>query len=110
MKYIYDATGKLLPEEPIVEEQKIPIMTHPLSSAWSQPDSQQILIDNEYALMPKSFPSSLMDYSMSYPSGVYSGKMWKRLDPQWGWLLFWYGPSEKGPEYCSTNYRKILVV
>lgn len=98
----------------------IPPMTDPLGRHWDQPDRAQITIDADYALMSRETFDALPEYSASKPTGCYPGKMWKRHDgahdyafiarggkPEW--LLCWYGESEKGPGWCSNNWRKIIL-
>jgi hypothetical protein len=93
-------------------------MTHPLSRAWKQPSTDLILLDDTHALMSQATFEQLGEYSCSQPTGVYEGKMWVRHDGLYDkrcrpedrcWLLCWYDVSEKGPEYCSTQHRRILI-
>lgn len=99
----------------------IPEMEHPLSSAWDQPSTKDILIGDKHAMMGKKAFDELHEYSTSFPTGVYEGKMWKRNDlipnPNGGpgsflktdkWYLVWYGTG-KNPERCSVNYREIIL-
>lgn len=60
----------------------IPAMTHPLSSAWHQPDRSELLFDehNDVVLMTEATLKKLPEYSCSMPSGVYEGKMWRSID------------------------------
>jgi hypothetical protein len=97
----------------------IPVMDHPLSRRWEQPSLDDILLDETHALMTQATFDALREYSCSQPTGVYPGKMWKRhnglYDPRCRpadrhWLLCWYDVSEKGPEYCSTKFRRIIVI
>ncbi len=98
----------------------IPRMTHPLSSAWDQPDRSEISVDATHALMSRATFEALKEYSASQPSGVYEGKMWRRHDGSFDrefiarggkptWMFCWFGPSEKGPEWCKTNMRIVLL-
>jgi hypothetical protein len=91
----------------ITDKNIIPAMTHPYSSGWRQPKTENILIDDTHAIMSEKDFDQLKDYSMSIPTGVYDGKMWKRLAAR-GWLLCWYGPSEKENQ-CSINNRFIII-
>lgn len=86
---------------------KIPKMTHRLSRYWDQPDPEDIEIDETHALMSPEDFCKLADYSLSQPSGVYPGKMWKRNAGN-DWTLCWYSESHD-PEYCNNNYRTILL-
>lgn len=98
----------------------IPPMTDPNGHYWDQPARSEILVDDTHAVMTTATFRKLAEYSATNPSGVYPGKMWRRhngahdLDflrrggkPEW--LLCWYGYSSKGPDFCSTNYRTILL-
>lgn len=96
----------------------IPPITDPMGRHWEQPDRRSIEIDEKYALMSRREFDSLAEYSATFPTGVYVGKMWKRHDgvhdPNCSpkdrrWLLVWYGESRKGPGYCSNNWREILL-
>lgn len=86
----------------------IPPMTHPLGKYWKQPKASDILIDDNNALMSNSSFEDLPIYSESQPTGVYPGKMWKWLN-RGKWWIAWFGYSEKGPDHCSNNYRKIII-
>lgn len=90
----------------------IPPITDEMGKYWDQPNLEGILIDDKNALMSDSDFWALSDYSSTFPSGVYDGKMWKRrlnyYDESKGWNLCWYGPSED-PNKCSINHRRILI-
>jgi hypothetical protein len=98
----------------------IPPMTHPDGRYWDQPDRALITVDAVHALMTRATFLELADYSGTFPSGVYEGKMWRRLDGSFDraflarggrpvWQLCWYGPSQIGPGYCSNHRREILL-
>ncbi|MDR2004133.1 MAG: hypothetical protein LBQ74_13970 [Prevotella sp.] len=91
-----------------MENNIIPTMTDPLGKYWDQPDKDNILIDDSHAVMNKQDFDRLADYSLSQPSGVYAGKMWKALYGH-TWYLCWFGVDPE-PGYCSNNYRKILMI
>lgn len=95
-------------------------MTHVLSKNWDQPSTSGILVDDTHALMSHSTFSKLKDYSATYPTGVYEGKMWKRNDGSFDhtflekggvpvWKLMWYGIA-RDPDKCSINARDILFI
>ena len=90
----------------------IPPITDPMGVHWDQPDREKILVDDKVAVMDQKAFEELLDYSNSQPTGCYPGKMWKA---QYGkpkekrWFLCWFGYSEKGPQWCSNNYREILI-
>lgn len=86
--------------------ESIPPMNNPLGSHWSQPNVQNIDIDETHALMDEKSFNELKDYSGSLPSGVYEGKMWKRKY-KGSWYLAWYGFAEG--DFCSNNFREILL-
>jgi hypothetical protein len=98
----------------------IPPMTDPMGKHWGQPERREILVDETHAVMTSRTFRALHEYSSSQPTGVYDGKMWKRHDGVYDcefrssggiptWLLCWYGPSSKGPGWCQTNTRIILL-
>ncbi len=93
----------------------IPRMTEP--GAWDQPDRSRIQVDNEFALMDTRTFKELHEYSASFPTGVYVGKMWKRHDGKFDptckpedrrWLLVWFG-HHANPKFVSNNFREILL-
>lgn len=86
---------------------EIPPMVHPLGRYWNQPRVDDILVDDNYAIMSKSDFDKLLNYSSSTPSGAYEGKMWKR-NVFSDWFLYWYSES-KLPNMVSINKRKILI-
>jgi hypothetical protein len=98
----------------------IPAMTDPLGRHWEQPRRQDIEIDRDHAIMTRATFDQLPAYNATSPSGVYPGKMWRRFNgaadlaflrrggrPEW--CLCWYGPSARGPEWCTTHMRTILL-
>jgi hypothetical protein len=97
----------------------IPPITDPHGRSWDQPDTSLIAIDDTHAVMTKAVFLQLMEYSGTYPSGVYEGKMWRRHDGIFDraflakggkpvWHLAWYGRCDD-PKMVSSNYRKILL-
>lgn len=100
--------------------QPIPRITDPMGSAWEQPDRSEIQIDDTHAVMSRRTFNKLKEYSASFPTGVYEGKMWKRHDGGFDrqfranggkpiWKLVWFGRSNK-PGYVSNNFRTILLI
>ncbi len=85
----------------------IPDMVHPLGKHWQQPALHNILIDDVHALMSEYSLGELHEYSMSIPSGVYEGKMWKA---KFGdtWYLKWFG-TENDREFLPIYSREILL-
>lgn len=91
---------------------EIPQMTHELSRYWKQPNPSDILIDERHAVMNSLTFNALAEYSLSVPSGVYDGKMWKANTLRRGrptWLLKWYDRGDS-PMHCALKIREILIV
>jgi len=86
----------------------IPNMVHRLSRYWDQPDKEDIIIDDIHALMSKESFSQLKEYSMSIPTGVYEGKMWKAKIAN-KWILRWFG-NENTEGLLPILNRKIIIV
>lgn len=96
----------------------IPPITDPMGKYWNQPSRDQIEVDDTHALMSQQTFKQLPEYSTTFPTGVYDGKMWRRHDgvcdpnrdpSNCKWLLCWYGPSDK-PDRCSIEFREVLIV
>lgn len=58
---------------------QIPPITNRLGFGWEQPDTSEMLVDDEYAVMSKETFDKLKDYTASQPTALYNGKMWKAL-------------------------------
>lgn len=95
----------------------IPPITHPLGRHWNQPPRESIELDETHALMSEATFKKLSDYSGTYPSGVYEGKMWRRhdglFDPECPperrrWLLCWYANLDA--TRCKIEMREVLLV
>lgn len=89
----------------------IPPITHPLGLGCvqnCQPPLDRILIDDTHAVMLESDWNRLNEYSMSIPTGVYAGKMWKAIFRD-GSVLRWYSDSQK-EGCCDINQRDALIV
>lgn len=84
----------------------IPEMTDPLGKHWAQPGRLDILVRDGKAILTKHVFQSLAEYNTSFPSGVYPGKMWKRIN---GGLanLCWYGEIEGNK--CAIHHMQIEV-
>ena len=101
--------------EKLEAREPIPQMIHPLSQYWEQPSRREITVDATHALMSRAAFNKLHEYSMSVPTGVYEGKMWKaelftgRSETELGWYLRWYGPSPD-PDKCACHQRRIIIV
>lgn len=86
----------------------IPPITDPMGRSWRQPPTSSVVLDDTHALMSRSTFDELPEYSSSYPTGVYPGKMWKAGFPGC-WMLRWYGEVPGRPNLCSNNQREILL-
>jgi hypothetical protein len=104
-----------------VDKNVIPPITDAMGKYWRQPDPSRIQIDDQNALMDQATFDALAEYSATIPTGVYPGKMWKRHDGIYDrkckpehqrWLLGWFGEEfTKGEfDYCSNNWREIIIV
>ncbi|KAA6347852.1 hypothetical protein EZS27_004717 [termite gut metagenome] len=91
-----------------MEINRIPHMTDPLSRAWEQPLTEDILLDDKHALMHQEDFDTLHEYSLTLPSGVYEGKMWK-CSYEDRWLLCWYDKDDD-PSKCSIKRREIILL
>ena len=94
-----------------VNPNKIPLMTHPYGAHWEQPDRSEIQLDDKTATMSQSTFDQLAEYSCSYPTGVYEGKMWKaevKAGSRKIFVLRWYGESND-PDKCSNHQREIVI-
>lgn len=84
----------------------IPPMTDPLGKFWGQPERSEIVVDGTHAMMTERTCARLNRYDHSLPSGVYAGKMWRRMN----WLC-WYAPQPGGVgNHLVVESREILVV
>jgi len=85
----------------------IPIMTDPLGKYWKQPlDIRSAPMDGTHVLLSMRQFKELLEYSESFPSGVYEGKCWRRQEPS-TWFLCWY--ENKSEDRCAIKARKILI-
>jgi hypothetical protein len=90
-------------------ENIIPPITDPLGRGWRQPDSRQVLIDDNCAMMTEQLFKNLAEYSTSTPSGVYPGKMWKSRRGNI-WYLRWFAADDGDPRGLPTPTREIVIV
>lgn len=93
----------------LLKIKKIPPMTDPLSVHWKQPNPDNIIIDNKSALMSEKDFKLLPDYSLSRPTGLYQGKMWKSEFTN-GWFLAFVVSDPNDANYVFTFWREILIV
>jgi hypothetical protein len=87
----------------------IPPMTHELSRHWKQPPREAILVDETHALMELGTFEQLAEYTLTDPSGVYPGKMWRCDSHKGWWALCWYGPLDAA-DCCCVYSRKIAIL
>ena len=90
----------------------IPPITDELGKYWNAPQRENIDMTLSHAWMNKDDFQRLHHYQHTLPTGVYEGKMWKRLMRDGGtrlhWFLAWFGPSNE-PNKCSINYQRIGI-
>ena len=87
----------------------IPPIPHEWRGSWRQPKVEDIVVYDEIARMSFKDYNELHEYSGTYPTGVYIGKMFKRkgLD---GMMLVWYSYDREGDmNRLSINYRDIEI-
>jgi hypothetical protein len=93
--------------KPMNGKDVIPEMTDPLGKHWSQPDRQYIFIrDGKAHLCAEDF-RKLSQYDTTFPSGVYPGKMWKRINGGVAYLC-WYGEYTADGK-CPIHHMMIEV-
>lgn len=85
----------------------IPKMVHPLGKYWNQPYLSNIRLRGDFAVMNKYCFDLLSEYSSTFPTGAYEGKMWKRKVED-GWRLVWYG-KHPDPDMVSINHKQIKI-
>lgn len=84
----------------------IPPITDPLGKEWPQPSLDEILIDDDCAMMTQQAQDKLRVYNGSLPSGTYTGKMWMCCLRD-GYHLCWYGEIE-GNE-IRVHHKRIVT-
>lgn len=67
-----------------------------------------ILMDDTTALATQEQFDALSEYSASFPSGTYVGKVWKRRHGD-GWLLGEYVDTPD-PNRVGVKWRELMVV
>ncbi|MBP1615727.1 MAG: hypothetical protein H6Q13_3175 [Bacteroidetes bacterium] len=91
----------------------IPLMINPLGSCWRQPNTNRILVDDNYAVMGKLDFDMLMDYTRSQPTGLYDGKMWKAQyweNNKLEWYLCYCNNENVVTNEIDICYREILTI
>ena len=72
----------------------IPPITDPLGRAWDQPDHSAWLFDDTHVILPLRDFEQLRGYQYSFPSGVYTGKVWRGYSERCGGrVVWWYGEN-----------------
>lgn len=88
---------------------EIPKIINPLGKYWEQPDRSKIILHMKQAIMNQDTFDKLKNYSISTPSGVYEGKMWKSQNLQDGsWWLKWY-VNDDNLKHCKVKCCKIVI-
>ncbi len=67
-------------------------------------DLHEALISPTTAYVTGAFHAKLHNYRTSFPTGVFSSKVWRR-----GETLCWYTHSPKGEGYCHIDHRELVV-
>lgn len=90
-------------------------MTHPIPPPdfmqnqimWCQPKREDILVDNQFAIMSQETFDQLMEYSTTNPIGIYDGKMWKSTGKFKNSFLKWYAPTDylNSTHICARMIR-----
>lgn len=97
----------------MVDYNVIPPITDPLGRGWEQPDTKEILVDDDYAVMSKKAFDELKDYTASQPTTLYNGKMWKirvRSKDSPLWVLRYCCNEDKEKNLIDIAARKILIL
>lgn len=95
----------------------IPEITDPLGKGWGQPNRENIKLSLSHAWMDQKSFDQLLNYQSSDPTGVYSGKMWKRKirigqNRNSRWYLIFFDKERingKGQEVCPMRYFRIGI-
>jgi len=87
---------------------QIPPIANPLDEHWSQPDSDEILIDSSVAMMTEINLNKLKDCTGSPPYPPIAGKMW-RTKWQGKWWLWWYSKPDLSGNHIAHR-RPITLI
>lgn len=87
----------------------IPPITDPLGRHWNQPSREEIAVDEKHAVLSRKTLEKLMNYSHTYPSGTYEGKMWRLVTDDGVNVLCWY-VQHADPSKLTVKYREILLL
>lgn len=88
----------------IVQKPNIPLITNPMGRSWKQPSLSRLSFVEGYVIMDAATFNELHNYELTYPSGVYEGKMWRS-----GGLLMWYDNHDTDPNLCSVKSIPIAI-
>lgn len=93
----------------VVWRELVPDMEHELSKAWKQPDSGEIYIGHDTAKMSRPTFKVLREYNTSYPTALYTGKMWKQWVQETNEYYLRWCTQGKEPDKIDIQSRKILI-
>ena len=68
----------------VLDENVIPPMTHPWGKVWKQPDRNNLVLDDKYAMMYRRDFEMLPDYTGSEPTGKYNNDRMRIL--RWAYI------------------------
>lgn len=105
---------------PLIDMHPPPLDSPFGAGSWKQPRREDVLIDDDHALLTVEDFNALPEYSCSIPTGAFPGKMWRRHDGAHDmsararghtpvWMLCWYGYTSD-PKQLSINRRRVLLV
>lgn len=87
----------------------IPKLADPWSAEWAQPGHSEIQFTTDgFAVITDLGLAQLKQYNNTYPSGVYAGKMWMRVEQDGTEYLCWWIDAPDHPDRCEFRQRKIL--
>ncbi len=74
-------------------------------------DIRKAPMDEKFVTLTERQIRGLYRYDHTDPSGCYPGKCWLHKFPDRPDALFllWFGLSPKGPDYCSTYQREVVI-
>jgi hypothetical protein len=89
-------------------DRMIPPITDPLGCHWRQPAREDVLVDDERAVLSCGTYQQLEEHSSTIPSGVFPGKMWKAMYGDRAYFR-WFGIVDERTDVCSNNEREIRI-
>ena len=97
----------------VLDENIIRLWCIPRGKAWKQPDRNNLVLDDKYAMMYRRDFEMLPDYTGSEPTGKYNGKMWKAQyvsRDNRKWYLCWCHDENTVSQEIYISYREILII